>query len=78
MHAFAARSSGLALGKRGLLAQIEWHGAEEEAWTLRETTPGTLRASAYRDRRGARASASVIRRQRMGAWHRPIHIITRR
>lgn len=78
MHAFAARSSGLALGKRGLLAQIEWHGGEEEAWTLRETTPGTLRASAYRYRRGARASASVIRRQRMGAWHRPTRVITRR
>ncbi|MFL9962950.1 NAD(P)(+) transhydrogenase (Re/Si-specific) subunit beta [Paraburkholderia sediminicola] len=76
VHAFAARCGGLALDRRGLLAQIEWHGGEEPAWTLRET--GTLRASAYRYRRGGHDGASVTRRQRMRASHRPTHFVARR
>jgi NAD(P) transhydrogenase subunit beta len=78
VHAFAARCDGLQLGKRGLIAQIEWHGGEEQVWTLRETSPGTLRTSAYRHRRGGYDGASVPRRQRMCARHRPTHFIARR
>ncbi|SOE98136.1 NAD(P) transhydrogenase subunit beta [Burkholderia sp. OK233] len=51
-HAFAGRCNGFALERRGLLARIEWHGGEEQAWALREITPGMVRAAAYRHRRG--------------------------
>lgn len=50
-HAFAGRCDGFALERRGLLARIEWHGGEEQAWALREITPGMVRAAAYRNRR---------------------------
>jgi NAD(P) transhydrogenase subunit beta len=41
--------------RRELLARIEWHGGEEQAWTLREATaPGTMRAAACRHHRGHR------------------------
>ncbi|MFL9981711.1 NAD(P)(+) transhydrogenase (Re/Si-specific) subunit beta [Paraburkholderia sediminicola] len=51
-HAFAGRCDGFALERRGLLARIEWHGGEEQAWALREITPGMVRAAAYRHRHG--------------------------
>ncbi|AXL50029.1 hypothetical protein DSC91_002054 [Paraburkholderia caffeinilytica] len=51
-HAFAGRCDGSAPEQRGLLARIEWHGGEEQAWALREITPGIVRAAAYRHRRG--------------------------
>lgn len=41
----------LATGKSPLLSRIEWHDGEEPAWVLRDMTPGTVRAAAYRHRR---------------------------
>lgn len=41
----------LAMGRRGLLSSIEWRGGDEQAWVLREITPGSVRAAAYRHRR---------------------------
>ena len=51
-HAFAGHCDRLVFERRGLLARIEWHGGEEQAWALRDKTPGTVRAAAYRHRRG--------------------------
>jgi NAD(P) transhydrogenase subunit beta len=76
--AFAARRDGLAMCRRGLLARIEWHGGEEQAWALREIEPGTVRTAAYRHRRGGYNSGSVDRRQRECVHHRSAHVTTRR
>lgn len=81
VHAFAARCDGFAMGKRGLLARIEWHGGEEQTWTLRETGPGTLRTSAYRHRRGkhdSTTSTSMGIRPRKCTGHRSTHFTARR
>jgi NAD(P) transhydrogenase subunit beta len=51
-HVFAGHCQSLAIEQRGLLARIEWHGGEEQAWALREITPVRARAAAYRYRRG--------------------------
>ncbi|WP_042329349.1 NAD(P)(+) transhydrogenase (Re/Si-specific) subunit beta [Paraburkholderia ginsengisoli] len=77
MPAFAARCDGVAMYKRGLLARIEWHGGEEQAWTLREITPGVVRTAAYRHRRGEQNSGSVNRRQRECIRHRSSHFTAR-
>jgi len=58
-HAFAGHCRGLAFERRGLLARIEWHGGEEQAWALREITPGMVRAAAYRHRRGWHCSGNM-------------------
>jgi NAD(P) transhydrogenase subunit beta len=80
-HAFAARCDGVDTCKRGLLASIEWHGGEEQAWTLRETAPGTVRTAAYRHRRGRDDSANATRgqrgRQRECVRHRAAHSTAR-
>lgn len=58
----------------GLLARIEWHGGEEQAWTLRETTaPGTVRAAAYRHRRGWHVSGNMGVQKRGAVRQRSTH-----
>lgn len=78
MVAFAARCDGVAMGRRGLLSRIEWHGGEEQSWALREIEPGTVRTAAYRHRRGGYNSGSVNRRQRECVGHRSAHLTMRR
>lgn len=72
-HAFAGRCDGCALERRGLLARIEWHGGEEQAWALREITPGMVRAAAYRHRRGWYDAATVGVQKRGSVRQRAIH-----
>ncbi|MBC8725409.1 NADP transhydrogenase subunit beta [Paraburkholderia sp. 31.1] len=82
MYAFAARSDGLAIGKPGLLANIEWHGGEEQTWALRDVTPAMMRVSASADSRDGRDGRRGNGRQRdcarQCAHERPIHFTTRR
>jgi H+-translocating NAD(P) transhydrogenase subunit beta len=85
MPVFAARCDGLATtGKRGLLAHIEWHGGEEQAWTLCDITTARVRAAAYRPRRDWHNSRSGKMHQRVCIRHRPARatastsLITRR
>jgi NAD(P) transhydrogenase subunit beta len=47
-HAFAGHCQCLAVEQRGLLDRIEWHGGDEPAWTLRDMTPDSVRATAHR------------------------------
>jgi NAD(P) transhydrogenase subunit beta len=64
-HAFAARCDGVEMmGQRGLLARIEWHGGEEQAWELRDIAPGTVRTAAYRHHRSRHARGSANRNPR--------------
>lgn len=77
--AFAARchchyhgqSDGSTTGKRGLLSRIEWHGGEEQAWALRDTTQCAVRTAAYSRCRNERYSANGPGRRRVGAHCRP-------
>ncbi|MGF6640760.1 NAD(P)(+) transhydrogenase (Re/Si-specific) subunit beta [Paraburkholderia sp. MM6662-R1] len=82
MYAFAARSDGLAIGKPGLLANIEWHGGEEQTWALRDVTPAMMRVSASADSRDGRDGRRGNGRQRdyarQCAHERPVHFTTRR
>lgn len=82
LHAVAARTDGFAIGKPGLLANIEWQGGEEQMWALREAVPSTMRVSAYADRRGLRDGRRGTGRQRDGARNcaheRPVHFTGRR
>ncbi|ADG17411.1 NAD(P) transhydrogenase beta subunit [Paraburkholderia atlantica] len=82
MRAFAARSDGLALGKPGLLANIEWHGGEEQTWALRDVAPALMRLSAYADRRNGRDGRRSNGRPRdcscKCTHKRPAHFTTRR
>lgn len=64
---------GLSAGKRGLLACIEWHGGEEQAWVLREITPGSVRAAAYRHRRDWHNNRSTPGHVRVCVRHRWSH-----
>lgn len=41
----------LSTGGRGVMPCIEWHGGETQAWVMREITPDSVRAAAYRRRR---------------------------
>lgn len=41
----------LATGRTGVLSRIEWRGGDDQTWALREITPGSVRAAAYRHRR---------------------------
>jgi NAD(P) transhydrogenase subunit beta len=75
--AFAARCDGAVMGKQGLLARIEWHGGDEQAWALRDIAPGTVRTAAYRHRRGWQGNGNVNRRQRECIRHRPTHFTAR-
>ncbi|CAB3789214.1 NAD(P)(+) transhydrogenase (Re/Si-specific) subunit beta [Paraburkholderia fynbosensis] len=76
-HAFAARCDGVDMGKGGLLARIEWHGGEEQAWALRDTAPGTIRTAAYRHRASRHHSGRTNTRQRGCIRHRPSHFTAR-
>ncbi|RKT21069.1 NAD(P) transhydrogenase beta subunit [Paraburkholderia sp. RAU2J] len=76
-HAFAARCDGVDTGKGGLLARIEWHGGEEQAWALRDMAPGTIRTAAYRRRASRHHSGRANRRQRECIRHRPSHFTAR-
>ncbi|MEX3810211.1 NAD(P)(+) transhydrogenase (Re/Si-specific) subunit beta [Paraburkholderia sp. BR13439] len=82
MRTVAARSEGLAIGKPGLLANIEWHGGEEQTWALRDVAPAVMRLSAWADRRNARDGRRSNGRQRDGSrkctHKRPVHFTTRR
>ncbi|MEX3787576.1 NAD(P)(+) transhydrogenase (Re/Si-specific) subunit beta [Paraburkholderia sp. BR14374] len=82
MHAIAARSEGLAIGKPGLLANLEWHGGKEQTWALRDVAPAMMRLSAWADRRNARDGRRSNGRQRDGSrkctHKRPVHFTTRR
>jgi NAD(P) transhydrogenase subunit beta len=72
-HAFAGHCQGLAVEQRGLLARIEWHGGDEQAWTLREITPNRVRAAAYRHRRGWHNTRGVSAQNRGSARQRASH-----
>ncbi|MFM0206012.1 NAD(P)(+) transhydrogenase (Re/Si-specific) subunit beta [Paraburkholderia sediminicola] len=72
-HAFAGHCQGFALERHGLLARIEWHGDEEQAWVLREIAPGTVRAAAYRHRRGWHGSGNVGGQRRGSVRQRSTH-----
>lgn len=76
--AFAARCHSLTMGKRGLLARIEWHGGEDQAWTLRDVAQGKVRTAAYPHRRNGSHGVNAERRQRACAGHRPARATTRR
>ncbi|APA87523.1 NAD(P)(+) transhydrogenase (Re/Si-specific) subunit beta [Paraburkholderia sprentiae WSM5005] len=80
-HSFAARSDGVTIGKPGLLANIEWHGGDEQRWALREVVPSTMGVSTYADRRGGRDGRRGNGRQRDCArkctHKRPAHFTTR-
>ncbi|MEX3634402.1 NAD(P)(+) transhydrogenase (Re/Si-specific) subunit beta [Paraburkholderia sp. BR14427] len=82
MRAFAARSDGLATGKPGLLANLEWHGGEEQTWALRDDAPAMMRLSACAERRDGRDGRRSNGRQRDGSrkciHKRPVHFTTRR
>jgi NAD(P) transhydrogenase subunit beta len=79
---FAARGEGVAIGKPGLLANIEWHGGEEQMWALRDVVPATIRVSASADRRCVRDGRRGNGRQRDCArpstHKRPLNSTTRR
>ncbi len=72
-RAFAGHCQGFALERHGLLARIEWHGDEEQAWVLREFAPGTVRAAAYRHRRGWRGSGNTGSQKRGSVRQRATH-----
>jgi NAD(P) transhydrogenase subunit beta len=72
-HAFAGHCRGLAFERRGLLARIEWHGGEEQAWALREITPGMVRAAAYRHRRGWHNTGNMGAQKRGSVRQRSSH-----
>ncbi|NKJ45168.1 NADP transhydrogenase subunit beta [Burkholderia sp. SG-MS1] len=76
-HAFAARCDGVDMSKGGLLARIEWHGGEEQAWALRDMAPGTIRTVAYRHRACRHDSGRANRRQRECVRHRASHFTAR-
>ncbi|RZF26331.1 NADP transhydrogenase subunit beta [Paraburkholderia sp. UYCP14C] len=82
IHSFAARCDGVAIGKPGLLANIEWHGGEEQRWALRDVAPAMMRVSAYADRRDGRDARRGNGRyrdcSRKGTPQRPLHFTTRR
>lgn len=87
MHPFAGRSEGVVTGKPGLLANIEWHGGDEQVWALRDVVPAMMRVSAYADRRGVRDARHGSGRHgngrqrdcaRNGKHERPVHFTTRR
>lgn len=82
MRPFAARSEGVVTGKPGLLANLEWHGGDEQMWALRDVVPAMMRVSAYADRRGVRDGRHGNGRQRECArlctHKRPVHFTTRR
>ncbi|WP_233855927.1 NAD(P)(+) transhydrogenase (Re/Si-specific) subunit beta [Paraburkholderia sp. HD33-4] len=82
MHSFAARCDGLAIGKPGLLANIEWHGGEEQRWALRDVAPAMMRVSACADRRdgrdGRRGNGRYRDCSRKCTPQRPLHFTTRR
>ncbi|RKF38412.1 NAD(P)(+) transhydrogenase (Re/Si-specific) subunit beta [Paraburkholderia fungorum] len=59
-----ARCHAITLGRQGLLAQIEWHGGEEQTWVLREIEPDTVRAAAYRHRRGWHGTGNMSAHRR--------------
>lgn len=65
----------LATGRRGLMPCIEWHGGETQAWVLREITPDSVRAAAYRHRRDWHNSDS---RSSVCVRHRLTQSATRR
>ena len=72
-HAFAGHCQGFAFDRHGLLARIEWHGDEELAWVLREMAPGTVRAAAYRHRRGWHGSGNLGAQRRGSVRQRSTH-----
>ncbi|MFM0156748.1 NAD(P)(+) transhydrogenase (Re/Si-specific) subunit beta [Paraburkholderia sediminicola] len=64
------------LEPHGLLARIEWHGGEEQAWVLRETettAPGMVRAAAFRHRRGWHVSGNMSVQKRGPVRQRSTH-----
>lgn len=83
-HAFAGRCQHALTSdrlerpdRRELLARIEWHGGEEQEWTLRETTArGLVRAAAYRHRRGWHNTGSMSVQKRGSVRQRSTHRAT--
>jgi len=86
--AFAARSEGLPAARAGLLANIEWHGGDEQRWALRDEAPAIARISAGLGRdaghRGRRANdrlrdwARARRHEPSRFDRRPVPFITGR
>jgi H+-translocating NAD(P) transhydrogenase subunit beta len=72
--AFAARCHSLTMGQHGLLAHIEWHGGEQQIWTLRETERGRMRKTAYAHRRGLHGSRNMDGRKRVRARHQTARV----
>ncbi|OAJ53144.1 NADP transhydrogenase subunit beta [Paraburkholderia ginsengiterrae] len=72
--AFAARCHSLTLGRRGLLARIEWHGGEQQEWALREPGQGSMRNTAYAHRRGRHDSRRVDEPKRVRARYRAARV----
>jgi NAD(P) transhydrogenase subunit beta len=75
--AFAARCHSLTMGRRGLLERIEWHGGEEQAWTLRDVEQGDVRTAAYPRRRNGSHGVSAQRGRHVYAGHRSARATTR-
>jgi len=77
MHRCAARGDGLSIGKPGLLANLEWHGGEEQIWALRDSAPSMTRMSACADHRIGRDDRRCNGRLRDCArehtHRRPVH-----
>jgi H+-translocating NAD(P) transhydrogenase subunit beta len=69
-HAFAGHCQCLAVAQRGLLARIEWHGGDEQAWALREITPDSVRAAAYRRRLGRHHTGNMRAQNRASGGRR--------
>jgi H+-translocating NAD(P) transhydrogenase subunit beta len=78
IHAFAGHCRGFAIEQHGLLARIEWHGDEEQAWVLREIVPGMVRAAAYRHRRGWHNGGNLAAPKRGPVHQRSIRRAMRR
>ncbi|HEX3637252.1 MAG TPA: NAD(P)(+) transhydrogenase (Re/Si-specific) subunit beta [Paraburkholderia sp.] len=73
IHAFAGHCQGLTVERHGLLARVEWHGGEEQAWALREITPKRVRAAAYRHRRGWHNTGNTSAQKRGSVRQRTSH-----
>ncbi|MFP3566307.1 NAD(P)(+) transhydrogenase (Re/Si-specific) subunit beta [Paraburkholderia sp. SIMBA_030] len=81
-YAFAGRCHGLVPARPDPLANIEWQDGDEQAWMLREKTPGMVRAAAYRHgrgwRRGSDGGSDKGEHKRACARYRSTHRAARR
>ncbi|WP_341316202.1 NAD(P)(+) transhydrogenase (Re/Si-specific) subunit beta [Paraburkholderia sp. IMGN_8] len=76
-YAFAGRCHGLVPAHTDLLARIEWHGGDEQAWMLREKTPGMVRTAAYRHGHRWHSGSHKGEHKRACARYRSTHRATR-